>query len=370
MARLVTNYQCPSCTGPLRFDGPSGKLVCDYCGSRFDTAEIEQLYSEKDTDARKNYIQQENSKTESQWDTSLLSDEWGEDGEKMKYYSCPSCGAQLICDESTSATHCPYCNNPSIVPGQFAGTLKPEYIIPFRLSHDDAVKALQQYYQGKKFLPDVFTKNNRIQEIQGVYVPFWLFSGKAEADVTYTASNTRVFRQGEYQVTETTYFDVRRKGTVPFAKIPVDASSRMPDKYMDSVEPFDYSELKPFSTGYLPGFLAQRHDVPAEECAPRADSRAENTAVDIMSDKVTGYDSYTVNSKNIVLKRGKVSYALLPVYMLNTTWNNQDYLFAMNGQTGKFIGNLPVDKAKYHRSFFGIFAAVTALLGTALMLLF
>lgn len=369
MARLITNYQCPSCTGPLRFDGATGKLVCDYCGSRFDTAEIEKLYSEKDTAARNDFAKKEEQE-KANWDTSFLTDEWGDESADMKAYSCPSCGAQLICDGSTSATHCPYCNNPSIIPGQFAGVLKPEYVIPFKLSHDDAVKALQQYYQGKKFLPDAFTKNNRIQEIQGVYVPFWLFNGKAEADITYTASNVRTFRQGDYQITETTYFDVKRKGTVPFSKIPVDASARMPDKYMDSVEPYDYNELKPFSTAYLPGFLAQRYDVPADECAHRADIRAENTAVDIMSDYVTGYDGYTINSKEVVLKRGKVSYALMPVYMLNTRWNDQDYLFAMNGQTGKFIGNLPVDKAKYNRTFFGIFATVTALLGTALMLLF
>ena len=60
----------------------------------------------------------------------------------MKAYSCPSCGAELICDASTAATFCPYCGNPTVVPGQFSGALKPDYVIPFKLSKEDAVAAL------------------------------------------------------------------------------------------------------------------------------------------------------------------------------------------------------------------------------------
>ena len=60
----------------------------------------------------------------------------------MKAYNCPSCGAELICDASTAATSCPYCGNPTVVPGQFSGALKPDYVIPFKLSKEDAVAAL------------------------------------------------------------------------------------------------------------------------------------------------------------------------------------------------------------------------------------
>lgn len=51
MPTEITNYQCPACTGPLRFVGASGKLECEYCGSRFQAAEIQALYAEKEHQA-------------------------------------------------------------------------------------------------------------------------------------------------------------------------------------------------------------------------------------------------------------------------------------------------------------------------------
>jgi len=186
-------------------------------------------------------------------------------------------------------------------------------------------------------------------------------------NMAFDAIDVNTYRSGDYRITEKRYFDVIREGTVPFEKIPVDASTKMPDTHMDAVEPFDYKELKPFSTAYLPGYLADRYDLEVENCAPRADQRAESTAVDVIVQDIGSYDSLSEKTRRVRLKRGKVSYALLPVYMLNTKWNGNDYLFAMNGQTGKFIGNLPVDNGKYWKTFFGIAAAVTAVLGTAMM---
>ena len=109
-----------------------------------------------------------------------MSDDWGDDADAMRAYSCPSCGAELICDETTAATSCPYCGNPTVVPGKFAGALKPEYVLPFKLAKEDAVKALKAHYKGKPFLPKAFSAENHVQEIKGVYVPFWMFDGEAE----------------------------------------------------------------------------------------------------------------------------------------------------------------------------------------------
>lgn len=175
MPSQVTNYQCPACTGPLHFVGESGKLECDYCGSAYEVSEIEALYQQKEEQAVKAHedAQDEEAKARDGWDTSGLNGDWGEDAAGMKVYNCPSCGAELICDESTAATSCPYCGNPNIVPGQFGGTLRPDFVLPFRLSKEDAVAALKKHYKGKIFLPGSFTAGNHIQEIKGVYVPFW-----------------------------------------------------------------------------------------------------------------------------------------------------------------------------------------------------
>ena len=377
MPTQVTNYQCPACTGPLHYSAKSGKLACDYCDSSFDVAEIEALYARKEAEAAA-AKQAADAKAEAAqaakaeaaeaaaasggWDTSDLSRDWGAEADGLRVYSCPSCGAELICDQSTAATACPYCGNPAIVPGQFSGALRPDYILPFRLSKDDAVQALRAHYKGKPFLPRSFTSANHIEQIQGVYVPFWLFDGGAEGAASYRASNTNVYETGDYEITETRHYHVVRAGSLAFEKIPVDASSKMPDDHMDSIEPFDYTQLRPFSTAYLPGYLADKYDVTIDDSRDRADTRCRETLAQALRDTVTGYGACVTEREDIALRRGKVHYALLPVWMLSTKWNGQDFLFAMNGQTGKLVGDLPTDRGR----FWGMFAAIAAPLTVAL----
>ena len=377
MPTQVTNYQCPACTGPLHYSAKSGKLECDYCGSSFDVAEIEALYARKEAEAAA-AKQAADAKAEAAqaaraeaaeaaaasggWDTSDLSRDWGAEADGLRVYSCPSCGAELICDQSTAATACPYCGNPAIVPGQFSGALRPDYILPFRLSKDDAVQALRAHYKGKPFQPRSFTSANHIEQIQGVYVPFWLFDGGAEGAASYRASNTNVYETGDYEITETRHYHVVRAGSLAFEKIPVDASSKMPDDHMDSIEPFDYAQLRPFSTAYLPGYLADKYDVTIDDSRDRADTRCRETLAQALRDTVTGYGACVTEREDIALRRGKVHYALLPVWMLSTKWRGQDFLFAMNGQTGKLVGDLPTDRGR----FWGMFAAIAAPLTVAL----
>ena len=372
MPTQVTNYQCPACTGPLHFSGASGRLECDYCGTGYDVSEIEAIYAHKEEQAAAAQRRAEEkaaraSEPESEWDTSDMSGNWGADAAGLKSYTCPSCGAELICDESTAATSCPYCGNPTVVPGQFSGTLKPDYVIPFKLSKEDAVKALREHYKGKFLLPRSFKDSNHIEEIQGVYVPFWMFDGRADGYAEFHTTLVYTYESGDYEITETDHFDVRRAGSLSFQKVPVDASTRMPDAHMDAIEPFDYSELKPFSTAYLPGFLADKYDVSAEDSRARADERCTASVLGALERTVTGYASCTLVDKDITLERGKVHYALLPVWMLSTKWQGKNFLFAMNGQTGKLIGDLPVDKKKRLATFAAI-AAPLAAIGSAIAL--
>lgn len=374
MPTQVTNYQCPSCTGPLHFSGASGRLECEYCDASYDVAEIEALYAEKNAAAAKQTAKEGSagqsvpSVDGSAWDTSDFCEDWGAEGDGMRVYGCPSCGAQLICEESTAAASCPYCGNPTVVPGQFSGALRPDFIIPFKLSKEEAVKALKSHYKGKFFLPKSFISENHVQEIRGIYVPFWMFDGEAEGDAHYEATRSRTYRSGDYEITETKHYDVYRAGTVTFEKVPVDASSKMPDGHMDSIEPYDYKELKPFSTAYLPGFLADKFDVTVEQSRQRADQRCEGTLASALRSTVKRYDICILKDSSVHLRRGKVHYALMPVWMLNTKWHGKDFIFAMNGQTGKLVGDLPVSWGK----FWGLFAAIAvplSVLGSALVLL-
>ncbi len=368
MPDQITNYQCPACGGPLHFSNQTQDLACEYCGSHFPVAEIEALYAKHDAAAAAATEAQQTSaqpQGESEWELASQNN-WGPDGQGIVAYNCPSCGAELICDQNTAASSCPYCGNPTIIPGQLHGMLKPDFVIPFKLDKNAAMNALRNHYKGKKLLPNSFTKENHIEEIKGVYVPFWLFDGEAYADLYYDATRSHVTETRNERITTTEHYQLHRAGNVPFEKIPVDGSSKMPDDHMDAIEPFDYSELKPFSTAYLPGFYADKYDVGVEDSSARADERAQQTAKDAMRARCGGYETVVETGGQVMLRRGKVHYALLPVWMLSTKWNGQNFLFTMNGQTGKLIGNLPVDKGKYWK-FFAITAVIASAAATAIL---
>ena len=233
-------------------------------------------------------------------------------------------------------------------------------------------RALYQKYDVKLGLLEangrgVLASLTRISEVKGVYVPFWLYDGRMEARGAYKAEISESHREGDYIVTTTRHFDVARVGDADFVRVPVDGSSKMPDTHMDAIEPFDYSALKPFSTAYLPGFLADRYDEDADACAERAYRRMYNSTADALHATTGGYSEIHPISENINVDMTHAHYALLPVWMLHTRWKEQDFLFAMNGQTGKLIGDLPVDKGRVAAWFAGI--SIPLMILTALFML-
>lgn len=358
MAAEVTNYKCPSCTGPLHFSSNTGKLACDYCGGAFELETIENLYSERDQAAAA-------ATKDPGWD--FNTEGWGEEeASHMRAYNCPSCRAEIICDDTTSATSCPYCNNPTIIPGNFTGTLRPDFVIPFKFDKEAAKAALKNHYKGKKFLPSSFSAGNRLEEIKGIYVPFWLFDGKSVGDIIYHGTKSKSHKEGKEEVTITDHYNVVRKGDIVFEKVPVDGSTKMPDAHMDAIEPYDYKDLVPFSTAYLPGYLADKYDLKSSECSERANERIRRSTEEAFASTVKGYEKLSSESSIIDIKPVNVNYVLLPVWLLNTKWNGETFTFAMNGQTGRLIGDLPIDKTKYYAWFAGISLPLMALLGILL----
>lgn len=356
MPAQITNYKCPACTGPLHFESSSGKMECEYCGSVFEVAEIENMYAGANQQASTAAAQaEEHAKEEAAqiqqmaeegWDMSGTTD-WGADGNGMVSYNCPSCGAELIFDQNTIATSCPYCDNPTFVPGKMDGTLKPDVIIPFKLDKEAAKAALRKHTQGKKLLPKAFTNENHLDEIKGVYVPYWLYDATADGDFRFDATRTRSWSDSDYNYAETEHYEITRSGTLRFEHIPADGSSKMDDDLMDSIEPYDYSEAVPFQSAYLTGYMADKYDVTAQDNLERANNRVKNSTSQVFRDTVNGYDTVSEKFKTVRVRNGKAKYALYPVWLMNTTWNDKKYVFAMNGQTGKIVGDMPMDKRAY-----------------------
>jgi len=282
-----------------------------------------------------------------------------QDGDNIRSFVCKSCGGEIIGDENTAATACPYCGNPVVMMSQFTGALKPNYVIPFKLDKQAAISTLKKHYEGKLLLPKVFKDENHLQEIQGIYVPVWLFDAKAEADVRYKATQVRSWSDSRYNYTQTSYFTLSRSGQLGFSCIPVDGSTKMDDAMMEAIEPYDISQAVDFQTAYLAGYLADKYDVDAEESIQRANERIKKSTADVFAATALGYTSVIPEFSSVRLQQGQTRYALYPVWMLNTKWNGKQYTFAMNGQTGKLVGDLPMDQAAYKTWFAGIMAAVS-----------
>ncbi|MBQ9033732.1 MAG: hypothetical protein IJ107_03575 [Lachnospiraceae bacterium] len=371
MAEKTTVYQCPACTGPLHFDGKIGKLKCDYCGSTYTAEEVEAIYAEKNkTAAEADKKAQEKADAaeaaaaqaaQAAEDAGAASG-WGSDSAHMRAYNCTNCGAELICDDTTAATSCPYCGNPAVIPSKFAGVDRPDYVIPFKVDKKQAVNAFKEYYKGRKLLPSSFESQNHIEEIKGVYVPFWMFSGRIEGSAQYEAYEEDKRRVGDEEIVTRKYYDVHREGEMSFEKIPVDASTKMPDDLMDSIEPFDYKEMRPFAMEYMPGFLANKYDVAKKESRERADDRARQSFRSALRNSVKNYNNVTIKSQSEEIHPEKAEYGMLPVWLLSTNFEDKNYLFAMNGQSGKMIGDLPVSKFKLAAWVIGVFAAAFAVM--------
>ena len=356
----MIEYKCPCCGGAIAFDSTIQKMKCPYCDTEFEMETLAGYDSELQNDQ----------KDDMQWQTAP-GGEW-QDGEAngLHSYVCRSCGGEITCDENTAATSCPFCGNPVIMMGKLSGALKPDYVIPFKLDKKAAKEALKKHYEGKRLLPKVFKDENHIDEIKGIYVPFWLYDASADVKMRYKATRVRTWSDSRYVYTETSFFSVTRGGSLGFEKIPVDGSVKMPDDLMDSLEPFDFSKAEKFQTAYLAGYLADKYDVDAKESAQRANDRIRRSSQEAFDATVTGYATLTKENSSIQLKNSKVHYALLPVWILNTTWNGGNSLFAMNGQTGKMAGDLPLDKTAYIKWLFGLTGAIGGVLYAILCLFY
>jgi DNA-directed RNA polymerase subunit RPC12/RpoP len=285
------------------------------------------------------------SESSMKWETHA-GEEWNE-GETngMLVFSCNSCGGEIVGDENMAAISCPYCGNSVVVKGQFTGALRPDYVIPFKLNKEVAKEGLNKYLSGKKLVPKIFKEQNHIDEIKGIYVPFWLFNADVNGKMRYRGTKVRAWSDNRYNYIETSFFSISRGGTIKFEQVPVDGSSKMPDDLMESIEPYNFEDAVDFQTAYLAGYLADKYDVTAEQSLSRANQRVKYSTEQAFEQTVSGYNTLTPESSSINLSNGKAKYALYPVWILNTTWQGKNYLFAMNGQTGKFVGDLPVDKS-------------------------
>ena len=153
----MLEYKCPCCDGAIQFDSTTQKMKCPYCDTEFEV------------DALKGYDEDLKDQKPSEMEWATPGGSWAE-GETagLHTYVCKSCGGEIVGDDTMAASACPFCGNPIVLTGQFAGDLRPDLIIPFKLDKKAAKAKLQEHLKGKTLLPKVFRSQNHIDEIKGV----------------------------------------------------------------------------------------------------------------------------------------------------------------------------------------------------------
>lgn len=346
----TVQYKCPNCGGPLQWGAEKQSFCCEYCGSEFTEEQLKTVFSDIENNPLDETVD-EKSVEEFSNGTSL--------------YICNSCGAEIIADETTAATFCYYCHNPTILQGRLSGEYKPSQVIPFKIERENAIKIFKDWCSKRWFLPSDFKSQQQLEKMSGVYIPFWLADCKSDADITAIAKKVRSWTSGDTRYTETKEYTAHRSAIIDFKKVPADGSSKAEDKLMDAIEPFDYNEMKPFSMSYLSGYMAEKYDIGKLDVLPRIKSRIEEASTSMLRETITGYTSVTITNQLINLIGTKWNYTLFPVWFMTYKHNGKSYYFAINGQTGKIAGTPPLSHAKAL-----LFSAALGVVGAILFIIF
>ena len=353
LAMAIISFKCPNCGGELIFDPATQKYKCEYCNSLFTQEELDAMKpmqgEEPEAAAQE---QAANSAAgaaageKAETGQTVGEQEREPEGEAV-YYSCPSCGAEIVTDATTAATFCYYCHNPVVLGKRLEGSYLPNKIIPFEVSREDAEKRFLDFVSKKKYVPKAFFNKKQIESMTGVYFPYWVYDVELEGKMQGDARSVRMWTTGNTQYTETKYYAVEREGDVSLRNLTENALKKANVKLTSGVMPYAYDKMKDFHMGYLSGFLAERRDIEQNAVQGKMQHTMRESAEKLMRDTINGYNSVSVKNTFFAPKKEIWSYVLLPVWTI--TYKGRDgkvYYYSMNGQNGNICGDLPVDRPR------------------------
>lgn len=347
----AVQYKCPNCGGGLIFDAEKQDFICEYCDS---------VFKEEDFFAKDGVLENENPESENVEQTEY---------ENAVLYSCPSCGAQVITDETTAATTCYYCSNPIVLSGKLSGEMKPDLIIPFKIDKKNAISQFKEMCGKKKFLPENFITDSRLEEIKGVYFPYWYIDCETNGSINATSKQVRTWIVGDIQYSETTKRGHFRQGNMQIRNMPEVALKGNNRDIMRYVCPFNPDDFVSFSMSYLSGFFAEKRNIESSEIESGVEQKIRHLSEEKL-ERTIEVPNVTLKDSNIRVSELSWKYNLLPVWVLNYKHKEKNYIYALNGQTGKVYGELPVCNKKLAGLFAGVAAAASLLITLAGVFLF
>lgn len=347
------SYKCPSCGAGLEFKPELQKFKCDYCYSEYTEKEIDDIYKSKES---------ENKEEES-------SDKKEKGHEHLASYECNSCGAHVVTDDTTTSTFCYYCHNPVIISDRLVGDFQPNKIIPFTVDKKAAQDKFLTWAKKKRFVPKGFTDDSQLEKITGIYLPYWWADCEVDVDYIGEARTVRVWRAGDREYTETKKYQLTRKGQIDINNVSELAFTKIDEILLNGIGPYNEKEAIGFSMPYLSGFFAEQYDVNKEKIAPKIEEQVNRYAGYLRSETISGFNFVRDIKNNVNIHCKEWNYTLLPAWVLTYLYKGKTYVYAVNGQTGKSFGELPISQKKVFNASIIVFGItfLLALIGGALI---
>ncbi|MGM0123576.1 hypothetical protein IGI37_000948 [Enterococcus sp. AZ194] len=367
----VLTHKCPNCGGPLTFEPKDQKFHCDFCLSIFTEEEVSE-YEAKQQAASvggESTADKAAETTSNQTEQTTQSEEFTQSKESttsstMELFLCPSCGAEIVTDATTAATYCYYCHNPVVLSGRLSGEFLPEKVLPFAVEKEEAVEQFLAWTKKKWFIPKDFFDKSQIDKLTGVYFPYWTVNAKISGQLSANATAIRVWRIGDIEYTETKQFRVFRKGLLSFKELLKNALSKnTQQKMVEQVQPFPLDKAVDFKSQYLAGFQAEKRDIEYGAIRDSVRNELEDYSEDLLRETASGYATLTGVNTDIAINEENNHYVLLPVWLVTYRGDSQGktYYYAMNGQTGKVSGVLPMSYKRLGLATAGLFGLLTIL---------
>ncbi|MFQ5571497.1 MAG: hypothetical protein ACE5G0_17600 [Rhodothermales bacterium] len=328
-------FPCIECGAELKFAPGTDALQCPYCGTENEIAASDVVVEELD------------------FREHLAQVKAGQETYEVVTIRCSNCGAETTFDENITSDECAFCGTPHVQEQASTRLIKPQAVLPFKIDNREARERYKKWLQGLWFAPNKLKEYARREGgLNGMYIPHW----------TYDANTTTryVGQRGEYYYVSESYTTVENGQTVTrtrqvrktrwysasgvvyntFDDVLVVASTSLPRKYMQKLEPWDLEAVAPYTDEYLSGFRTESYTVDLEAGFEIATQRMEPTIDSTIRSDIGG-DEQRILSKDIQYHDVTFKHLLLPVWISAYRYQDKIYRFMVNARTGQVSGERP-----------------------------
>lgn len=306
--------ECPGCGGNLRFDIASAKLKCTHCDSLYDPYAFDNKTNDADL---------------SQYEVTV--------------YTCPQCGGELYSTDTDATAFCSFCGASNILMNRVSKELRPDFIIPFKITKEDCKTAYQKLAKKSLFLPSELKDAKHIDGFRGIYMPYWSYNRDQKGHLEIEGEKTH--RKGDYIYHD--HYNLSGELDAYYHGVTYDASSTFDDALSAGIAPYNIKEKVEFTPAYLSGFYADTADVSEDTYAEEATKFAKKNTLEKLKKSFAAYQIDDKNMEAIASSGESVERTMFPVWFMSYRNKDRVAYAVVNGQTGKVAADLPIDEKKY-----------------------